>query len=178
MATNEEQPAIQNTCPLFELGVGIEIKDINIEGNSDMIEQNQEEHNESIHIRDNSLDQVIVNGDDLDISLSNDQGSSIDQNNDSILLSSINEDTLIIHEDIDDNISKDTKINNEDEKVQDDTTYDLTEALQLKHYEESYSDVNENDEHSSTRQSLDKDFDQQDEFLEKDSTVENEVRNI
>ena len=45
MATKEEQPKINNKCPLFEWGVGIEIEDINIEDNYDILEQNQEEHN-------------------------------------------------------------------------------------------------------------------------------------
>ena len=70
--------------------------------------------------------------------MSNDQGSSIDQNNDNNLLSSIED------------ISKGTEINNEDEELQNNKTYYLTEALPLEHYEESDSDVNENDEHSST----------------------------
>ena len=38
LATNEEQPVIQNKYPLFEWGVGIQIDDINIENNSDIIE--------------------------------------------------------------------------------------------------------------------------------------------
>ena len=62
----------------FEWGVGIKIEDINIEDNSDMIEQNQEEYNESIDIRDDSIDQAIVTDDDLDTSLFNNQGSNID----------------------------------------------------------------------------------------------------
>ena len=114
------------------------------------------------------MNQAIVTDDDLDASLSNDQESSIDQNIDNISLSSIDEDTSIIYEDIDEDISKDTEINNEDEELQDNKTYDLTEALPLKHYEESDSDVNENDEYSFTRQSLDESCDQQDESIEKD----------
>ena len=82
--------------------------------------------------------------------MSNDQGSSIDQNNDNNLLSSIDENTSIIYEDIVEDISKGTEINNEDKELQNNKTYDLTEALPLEHYEESDSDVNENDEHSST----------------------------
>ena len=97
------------------MGVGIEIEDINIENNSDIIEQNQEEHNESIDIRHDSIDQAIVTDDDLDTSLSNDQGLSIDQNNDNISLSTIDEDTSIIYKDMDEK----TKRNNEDEKLQD-----------------------------------------------------------
>ena len=50
LATNKEQPAIQNKCPFFERGVGIEIEDMNIEDNFDILEQNQEDHNESIFI--------------------------------------------------------------------------------------------------------------------------------
>ena len=37
----------------------------------------------------------------------------------------------------------------------------------MEHYEENDSEINENDEHSSTRQSLDEDRDQQNELLEK-----------
>ena len=90
------------------------------------MEQNQKEHNESIY-------QAIVTGDDLDTSLSYDQGSSIDQNNDNISLSSINEDTSIIYEDIDEDISEDTKINNEDEELKYNKMCDLTEVLPLEH---------------------------------------------
>ena len=75
--------------------------------------------------------------------MSNDQGLSIDQNNDNISLSTIDEDTSIIYKDMDENISKYTEINNEVEKLQDNKTYDLTEALLLEHYEESASDFNE-----------------------------------
>ena len=160
LATKEEQPVIQNKCPLFEWGVGLEIEDINIEDDSEIIEQNQEEHNESIDIRENSIDQAIVTDDDLDTSLSDDQESSFDQNNDNITLSSIDEDTSVIYEDIDEDISKDTEINDEDEEIQDNKTYDLTEALPLEYY-------NENDEHSSIHQTLDEDSDQLDESLEK-----------
>ena len=74
--------------------------------------------------------------------MSDDQESSIDQNNDNISLSIIDEDTLVVYEDIDEKNSK-------DEEVQDDKTYDLTEAIPLEHYEENYSDANENNEHSS-----------------------------
>jgi len=49
--------------------------------------------------------------------LSSDQGSSIDQNNDNISLSIIDEDTSIIYEDIDEYISEDTDINNKVEKI-------------------------------------------------------------
>ena len=101
LADKEEQPAIQNKCPLFEWGVGIEIED-----NSDIVEQNQEELNESIDIRDDLINQAIVTDNDLDTSLSDDQESSVEQNNDIISLSSIDEDTSIIYEDIDENISK------------------------------------------------------------------------
>ena len=52
LATKEEQPIIKNKCPFFEWGVGIEIEDMNIEDNFDIKEQNQEEHNESIDIRE------------------------------------------------------------------------------------------------------------------------------
>ena len=90
------------------------------------MEQNQKEHNESIY-------QAIVTGDDLDTSLSYDQGSSIDRNNDNISLSSINEDTSIIYEDIDEDISEDTKINNEDEELKYNKMCDLTEVLPLEH---------------------------------------------
>ena len=113
--------------------------------------------------------------DDLNISFSNDQGSSIDQNNDNISLSSIDEDNSIIYEDIDEDISEDTEIKNEDEEMQNNKTYHLNEALPLEHYEENDYNVNENDEHSSTYQSLDEDYDQQDELLEKYSTIENKV---
>ena len=51
--------------------------------------------------------------------MSNDQGLSIDQNNDNISLSTIDEDTSIIYKDMDEDISKYTEINNEDEKLQD-----------------------------------------------------------
>ena len=159
---------IQNKCPLFEWGVGIEIEDINIEDNSDIVEQNQEELNESIDIRDYLINQAIVTDDDLDTSLSDDQESSVEQNNDIISLSSIDEDTSIIYEDIDEDISKDIEINNEDEEIQDNKTYDLTEALPLGYYEENDSDIDENYEHSSIHHSLDEDRDQQDESLEKD----------
>ena len=40
--------------------------------------------------------------------------------------------------------------NNEDDKLQYNKTYDLTEALPLEHYEENYSEINVDDEHSST----------------------------
>ena len=90
------------------------------------MEQNQKEHNESIY-------QAIVTDDDLDTSLSYDQGSSIDQNNDNISLSSINEDTSIIYEDIDEDISEDTEINNEDEELKYNKMCDLTEVLPLEH---------------------------------------------
>ena len=103
--------------------------------------------------------------------MSDDQGSSIDQNNDNISLSSIDEDTSIINEDMDEDILKDNEINNEDEELQYNKTYDLTEDLLLEHYEEMDSNINEINELSSTHQSLDEDFDQQDELLEKDSTV-------
>ena len=73
--------------------------------------------------------------------MSDDQESSIDQNNDNISLSSIDEDNSVIYEDIDVYFSKD---------------------VPLEHYEENDYDVNENDEHSSTHQSLDEDYDQQD----------------
>ena len=168
LANKEDQPVIQNKCPLFEWGVGIEIEDINIENDSNGIKHNQEEHNRSINIRDDSINQAIVTDDDLDTSLSDGKESSIDQNNDIISLSSIDEDTLVIYEDIGEDISKDTEINNEDEEIQDNKTYDLTEALPLEHYEENDSGINENDEHSSIHQSLDEDRDQQDESLEKD----------
>ena len=108
---------------------------------------------------------------------SNDQGSSFDQNNDNISLPSIDEDTSIIYGDIDEDISEDIEINNEDEELQDNKTYDLTEALPLEHYEESDSDVNENDEYSFIRQSLDEGCDQQDELVEQYSIVENKVEN-
>ena len=137
----------------FEWGVGIKIEDINIEDNSDMIEQNQEEYNESIDIRDDSIDQAIVTDDDLDTSLFNNQGSNIDQNNDNISLSSIDEDTSIIYEDIDKDISKDTEINKEDEELQDNKTYALTEALKLENHDESDYDANGNNKHSSIHQS-------------------------
>ena len=93
--------------------------------------------------------------------MSDDQESSIDQNKDNISLSSIDEDTSVIYEDIDEDISK-------DEEIQDNKTYDLTEAIPLEHYEENDSDANENDEYSSIHQSLDEDRDQQDESIEKD----------
>ena len=38
LAAKEEQPVIQNKCPLFEWGVGLEIEDINIEDDPDTIE--------------------------------------------------------------------------------------------------------------------------------------------
>ena len=82
-----------------------------------------------------------------------DQGSSIDQNNDIISLSSIDEDTSIIYEDIDKDISKDTEINKEDEELQDNKTYALTEALKLENHDESDYDVNGNNKHSSIHQS-------------------------
>ena len=100
--------------------------------------------------------------------MSDDQESSFDQNNDNITLSSIDEDTLVIYEDIEEDISKDTEIKNEDEELQDNKTYDLTEALPLEHYEENDSENNENDEHSFIHQPLDEDSDQLDESLEKD----------
>ena len=93
--------------------------------------------------------------------MSDDQESSIDQNNDNISLSSIDEDTSVIYEDIDEDFSK-------DEEIQDNKAYDLTEAIPLEHYEENDSGINENDEHSSIHQSLDEDHDQQDESIEKD----------
>ena len=64
-------------------------------------------------------------------------------------------------------MSNNDEINNEDEKLRYNKTYDLNEALPLEHYEENDSEINENDEHSSTRQSLDEDRDQQNELLEK-----------
>ena len=94
--------------------------------------------------------------------MSDDQESIIDQNNDNISLSSIDEDTSVIYEDIDEDISKNTELNNEDEELQDNKTYDLTEALPLEHYEENDSEKNENNEHISIHQSLDKDRDHQD----------------
>ena len=57
---------------------------------------------------------------------------------------------------------------NNEEKLQYNKTYDLTEALPLEHYEENDSDINENDKHSSTHQSVDEDRDLQDESLDKD----------
>ena len=145
-----------------------------MEDTSNTIEQNQEELNESIDIREDSIDQTIITDDDLDILLSDDQQSSIEQNNDIISLSSIDEDNSSSYEDIDEDdvidgdISKNDETNNEDKKLQYDKMYDLTEALPLEHYEENNSEINENDEHSPTRQSLDDDRDQQDELLEKD----------
>ena len=85
--------------------------------------------------------------------MSGDQGSSIDQNNDNISLSSIDEDTSIIYEDIDKDISKDTEINKGDEELQDNKTYALTEALKLENHDESDYDVNGNNKYSSTYQS-------------------------
>ena len=146
--------------------------DINKEQNSDIIEQNQEELNESIDIREDSIDQTMITDDDLDISLSNDQESSIEQNDDIISLSMIDEDNSSKHidedGDIDEDLSNNDETNNENEQLQYNMTYDLTEDLPLEHYEENDSDINENDEHSSTYQLLDKDRDQQDELLEKD----------
>ena len=52
--------------------------------------------------------------------------------------------------------------------MQDNKTYDLTEALPSEHYEENDSNINKNDEHSSTHQSLDENHDQQNESIEKD----------
>ena len=101
MATKEEQPKINNKCPLFEWGVGIEIEDINIEDNFDIVEQNQEKLNESIDIRQDSIDQVMITDDGLDISLSDDQESIVEQNSDIISLSSIDEDNSSSYEDID-----------------------------------------------------------------------------
>ena len=171
LATKEEQHTIKNKCILFKWGVGIEIEDINIEDNSDIIEQNQVELNESIDIREDLIDQTIITDDDLDISLSDDQESSVEQNNDIIALSSIDEDNSSKNtekdDDIDEDLSKIDETNN-GEKLHYNKTYDLTEALPLEHYEENDSDINENDEHSSTHQSLDEDRDQQDELLEKD----------
>ena len=80
--------------------------------------------------------------------LSDDQKSSIDQNNDNTSLLSIDEDTSVIYEDINEDSSK-------DEEIQDNKTYDLTEAIPLEHYEENDSDANENNEHNSIHQSLD-----------------------
>ena len=59
--------------------------------------------------------------------------SNIDQNNNDISLSSIDEETAVIYEDIEEDISdpsanfseKDIEINNEDEEVQYNKTYDL-----------------------------------------------------
>ena len=101
----------------FRIGVGIEIEGLNISDNFDIIEQNQVEYKESIDIKGDSIDQVIVTATDLATSLSSDQGSSIDQNNDNISLSIIDEDTSIIYEDIDEYISEDTDINNKVEKI-------------------------------------------------------------
>ena len=55
---------------------------------------------------------------------------------------------------------------NQNEKLQYNKTYDLTEALPLEYYKENYSDINESNEHSSTHQLLDEGRDQQDEVLE------------
>ena len=63
--------------------------------------------------------------------------SNIDQNNNDISLSSIDEETSVIYEDIEEDISdpstnfseKDIEINNEGEEVQYNKTYDLTEDL-------------------------------------------------
>ena len=93
--------------------------------------------------------------------MSNNQESSFDQNNDNITLSSIDEDTSVIYENIDEDFSK-------NEEIQDNKTYDLTEALPLEHYEENDYENNENDEHSYIHQSLDEDCGQQDAPLEKD----------
>ena len=57
-------------------------------------------------------------------------------------------------------MSNNDETNNE-EKLQYNKTYDLTEALPLEHYEEDDSDINGNNKHSSTHQSLDEDRDQQ-----------------
>ena len=101
--------------------------------------------------------------------MSDDQELSVEQNNDIVSLSSIDEDNSRSYEDIDKDFSKndetnneDDETNNEDEKLQYNKTYDLTEALLLEHYEETDSDTNGNNEHSSTHQSLDEDSDQQD----------------
>ena len=107
--------------------------------------------------------------------MSDDQELSVEQNNDIVSLSSIDEDNSRSYEDIDKHFSKndetnneDDETNNEDEKLQYNKTYDLTEALPLECYEENDYDINENDEHSSTPQSSDEDHDQHDELLEKD----------
>ena len=47
------------------------------------------------------IDQAIITDDDLDISLSDDQESSIEQNNDIVSLSSIDEDNSSSYEDTD-----------------------------------------------------------------------------
>ena len=113
----------------------------------------------------------MITDDDLDISLSNDQESSIEQNDDIISLSMIDEDNSSKNIDEDDDIDEDLSNNNEtnnEEKLQYNKTYDLTEALPLEQYEENDSDINGNNEHSLTHQSLDEDLDRQDELLEKD----------
>ena len=75
--------------------------------------------------------------------MSDDQELSVEQNNDIVSLSSIDEDNSRSYEDIDKDFSKndetnneDDVTNNEDEKWQYNKTYDLTEALPLEHYEE------------------------------------------
>ena len=157
LATKEEQSIIKNKCPLFEWGVGIEIEDINIEDNTDIIEQNQEELDESIDIREDLTDQAIITDDDLDISLSDDQESSVEQNNNIVSLSSIDEDNssknIDEDDDIDEDLSNNDEINNEDEKLQYNKTYDVTEALPLEHYEKNDFEINEKDEQSSTHRS-------------------------
>ena len=129
---------------------------MNIEDNFDIKEQNQEEHNESIDIREDQIDQAIITDDDLDISLSDYQESSIEKNNDIISLSSIDENNSSSYEDKDEYFSKkdetnneddetnnkDDEINNEVEKFQYNKTYNLTEALPLEHYEENDYDIN------------------------------------
>ena len=106
--------------------------------------------------------------------------SNIDQNNNDISLSSIDEETSVIYEDIEEDISdpstnfseKDIEINNEDEELQYNKTFDLTEDLSLNHYKESESSVDEYDDHSSTYQSLHEDCDQLGELLDEDSSDE------
>ena len=125
----------------------------------DSIEENQEKHNDLLNIRYDAIDQVIVTDDDLDTSLSNEEINN-ELNNDIIPWLSIDKYTSIIREDIDGDISKDTEIKNKDEQLQDNEVYNSTVVLPLKHHEENDSVVNENDEYSSTHQSLDEDYDQ------------------
>ena len=66
-------------------------------------------------------------------------GQVLTKISDNMSLSSIDEDTSIIYEDIDEDILEDTEINNEDEELQDNKMYHLTEALPLDHYEERTS---------------------------------------